>query len=157
MWDNLLKKINLFDGSLIQLFDTGSDMHTIWIYVSVHRYYMVGALISVLLLYMTVSAVLGIRMLQKENQTYSTLWNGHWVIRALTILSHCLGLGLVPLSIDLAIEIWRERFGENVINHRLVKKTKNYASLALLHIFLGKLDLWKGCKAWFRIFSVIGN
>ena len=108
-----------------------------------HEYNMVGPLVSVLLLYMVVSAIVGLWILHNENQLYATLWNGHWAIRALTVLSHCLGLGLFSLSVDMAMERYKEMFRKNMdedARQRLAKKTKHYVSMALLQIFLGKLD-----------------
>ena len=108
-----------------------------------HEYYSAGPLVSILLVYMIVSAIVGLWILHKENQLYATLWNGHWTIRALTILSHCLGLGLLPLSVDMAMERYKEMFRKKKdedSKQRLVKKTKHFVSMALLQIFLGKLN-----------------
>ena len=109
-----------------------------------HEYNMVGPLVSVLLLYMVVSAIVGLWILHNENQLYASLWNGHWAIRALTVLSHCLGLGLLSLIVDMAMDRYKEMFckkGNEDAKQRLEKKTKHYVSMALLQIFLGKLGV----------------
>ena len=108
-----------------------------------NEYYSAGPLVSILLLYMVVSAIVGLWILHKENELYAALWNGHWTIRALTILSHFLGLGLLPLSVDLAFERYKELFRKKTdvdSKQTLAKKTKHFVSMALLQIFLGKLN-----------------
>ena len=135
--------LGLSSATLLQLFDMGSDINTIWIYMLNQDYYAVGMLVSILSVYIVVSAVFGLRMLHNENKLYATLWNGHWAIRTLTVLSHCLGLGQVSLSIDLAMEKYKERFGKNMeeaTKQRLVKKSKHCVSMALLQQFLGKFE-----------------
>ena len=132
--------LGLISGSVMQIFDSGSDISIIRTYMEQQQYKFVAVLVLALLLYMVVSAFVGLWILWKQRQMYETLLNGHWTIQILTLLCHCLGLAHVPLSIDLAVDLWRERFGKKDkrdIKRRLLQKTKHIASLTLLQLFLG--------------------
>ena len=124
--------------------------------MSEHKYQRAGVLVAALFLYVIVSATVGLRWLQRQNKMYDVLCNGHWVIWVLTVMCHLVGLGQVPLSIDMAVEKWRARFATEAdkdAEQRLAIKMKHFVSSTLLQAFLGKLSIreWMRGKTLHRI------
>ena len=131
----------LLCGSVLQIIDLVTDLQTIRLYMAQRRLLDASILSGALLLYIFVALVVGIhRLRSRRSDLYQTLWGGHWLLRALTALLHCVGLGQVPLSVDLAAERMKVRFGKNVKpedEKRLQEKSRHYVSMSLLQTILG--------------------
>ena len=134
--------LSLFFGTVLQIIDWVTDIETIHRYVERRNFFFAATLTVFLLLYVVVAAAISLWRLSRQPEVYVTLWNGgHWAIKAVTAFFHFIGLGQVPLSIDLAFTRLAVRFGKDVSQddeRKLHEKTKHYISMSLVHTFLGE-------------------